>query len=43
VIGSAWSWLIPRTGLSWSDTQPEAPQLEALLDTLTPSLLLYLP
>jgi hypothetical protein len=40
VIGAAWVWLAPQTGLSWSDTQPEAPQLEALLESLTPALLL---
>jgi hypothetical protein len=40
VIGAAWAWLGPRTGLSWSGTQPEAPQLEALIETLTPTLLL---
>ena len=40
VIGAAWAWLAPQTGLSWSDTQPEAPQLEALLEKLTPALLL---
>ena len=40
VIGAGWAWLAPRTGLSWSDAQSEAPQLEALLDKLTPTLLL---
>ena len=41
VIGAAWAWIAPQTGLSWSDTQPEAPQLEALLEKLTPAILLF--
>lgn len=40
VIGAAWAWLAPQTGLAWSDSRPEAPQFEALLENLTPSLLL---
>jgi hypothetical protein len=40
VIRAAWAWLAPQTGLSWSDAQPEDPQLGNLLDRLTPTLLL---
>jgi hypothetical protein len=39
-IGSAWAWLGPRLGLSWSDQQDVAQQLEAVLDRLAGSLLL---
>jgi hypothetical protein len=39
-IGSAWAWLGPRLGLSWSDQQDAAQQLEVVLDHLAGTLLL---
>lgn len=38
-IGSAFSWLGPQLGLSWSDRIPVATQLEAVLDQVTAPLL----
>ncbi len=35
LIGSGFSWLGPRLGLSWSDHAPVATQLEMLLDQVT--------
>jgi hypothetical protein len=40
VIGSAFSWLGPKLGLSWSERAPVADQLEPLLDRMTGTLLL---
>jgi hypothetical protein len=40
LVGSAWAWLGPRLGGSWSDRQDAAGQLETVLDRLTESLLL---
>jgi len=39
VVGGALAWLLPQTGASWSETRPEAPQLEAVMRSLTGSLL----
>jgi hypothetical protein len=39
LIGSALSWLLPRTGLSWSEHGDEASQLERLLARMSPVLL----
>jgi hypothetical protein len=39
VVGGALAWLLPTTGASWSETHPEAPQLEAVMERLTGSLL----
>ena len=39
LIGSAFSWLGPQLGLSWSDHTPVATQLETLLDQVTAPLL----
>ena len=40
LVGSAWAWLGPRLGLSWSDQADEAEQLDRVLDHLTgPALL----
>lgn len=35
LVGSAFSWLGPRLGLSWSDHAPVAAQLDLLLDRMT--------
>ncbi len=40
LIGSAFSWLAPQIGLSWSDNAPAAAQLEKLFDRITGNLLL---
>lgn len=40
VVGSAWSWLGPRLGWSWSDQQDAAAQLQRVLDQLLPMVLL---
>ena len=39
VVGGALAWLLPKTGASWSATRPQAPQLEAVMGSLTGSLL----
>ncbi len=39
VVGAALAWLLPATGASWSATQPEARQLEAVMGRITGSLL----
>jgi hypothetical protein len=39
LLGSALSWLLPQTGSSWSENQPELPQLEALFSKITGLLL----
>jgi hypothetical protein len=39
VVSSALAWLLPAAGASWSETRPEAPQLEAVLRRITGSLL----
>lgn len=39
LIGSALNWLGPEMGISWSATQDEAAQLEALLGQITTVLL----
>jgi hypothetical protein len=38
-LGSAFSWLGPQLGLSWSDRSPVAIQLEKVLDRVTAPLL----
>jgi hypothetical protein len=40
LVGSAWAWLGPRLGLSWSDQADATEQLEGLLDHLAGTLLL---
>lgn len=35
LVGSAFSWLGPQLGMSWSDQAPVAAQLDQLLDRLT--------
>lgn len=40
LVGSAFSWLGPRLGVSWSDALDAASQLDSLLDHLTPTVLL---
>jgi len=40
LVGSAWAWLGPRLGLSWSDQHDVADQLESVLDRLAGTLLL---
>lgn len=40
LVGSAWAWLGPRLGLSWSDQADLAEQLDGLLDRLAGSVLL---
>jgi hypothetical protein len=40
LVGSAWAWLGPRLGLSWSDQADLAAQLDKLLDHLAGSVLL---
>ena len=40
LVGSAWAWLGPRLGLSWSDHAGAAGQLETVLDGLAGTLLL---
>jgi len=40
LVGSAWAWLGPQLGLTWSDRQDVAAQLDALLDHLADSVLL---
>ena len=39
VVRAALAWLLPETGSSWSETHPEAPQLEAVMQGITGSLL----
>jgi hypothetical protein len=39
LIGSAFSWLSPQLGLSWSDHTPMATQLDRLLDQVTAPVL----
>ena len=39
VVGGALAWLLPKTGAAWSATRPPAPQLEAVMRSLTGSLL----
>lgn len=39
LIGSAFSWLGPQLGLSWSDHTPVATQLEEILDQVTAPVL----
>jgi hypothetical protein len=39
LVGSAFSWLGPQLGLSWSDHTPVATQLDQLLDRVTAPLL----
>ena len=39
VVGGALAWLLPQTGASWSATRPQAPQLEAVMTSLTGSRL----
>jgi len=39
VVGGALAWLLPKTGASWSATRLEAPQLDAVMRSLTGSLL----
>ena len=39
LVGSAFSWLGPQLGLSWSDHTPVATQLETLLDQVTEPVL----
>jgi hypothetical protein len=40
MIGSAWAWLGPRLGQSWSDQVDAAEQLDRVLDSLAGTLLL---
>ena len=40
VVRAALAWLLPKTGGSWSQTRPEAPQLEAVTRRITGSLLM---
>lgn len=40
LVGSAWAWLGPRLGLSWSDQADAADQLDRLLDHLAGPVLL---
>lgn len=40
LIGSAWAWLGPRLGLSWSDQVDAAEQLATVLDHLAGTVLL---
>jgi len=40
LVGSAWVWLGPRLGLSWSDQAAAAEQLDRVLDHLAGSVLL---
>ena len=40
LVGASLAWLGPRLGICWSDGEPEAPQLERLLDRLEPTDLL---
>ena len=40
LIGSAWAWLGPRLGLSWSDQADAADQLDRMLDHLAGPVLL---
>jgi hypothetical protein len=40
LVGSAWAWLGPRLGLSWSDQADAAEQLDKLLDHLAGTVLL---
>ena len=39
VVGAALALVLPATGASWSETRPEAPQLEVVMGSLTGSLL----
>ncbi len=39
VVGGALAWLLPKTRASWSETRPAAAQLEAVIGSLTGSLL----
>jgi hypothetical protein len=40
LVGSAWAWLGPRLGLTWSDQADAAGQLDRVLDHLARSVLL---
>jgi len=40
LVGSAWAWLGPRLGLSWSDQTDAAEQLDSVLDHLADGVLL---
>jgi hypothetical protein len=40
LVGSAWAWLGPRLGLSWSDRADAADELERVLDHFVGSVLL---
>jgi hypothetical protein len=40
LVGSAWAWLGPQLGLSWSAEADAAEQLESVLDHLTGTVLL---
>ena len=40
LVGSAWAWLGPRLGQSWSDQADAAEQLESVLDPLAHGVLL---
>lgn len=40
VVRAALAWLLPETGSSWSETRPEAPQLEAVAQGITGTLLM---
>jgi len=40
LVGSAWAWLGPRLGLSWSDQADAAEQLDSVLDHLADGVLL---
>ena len=40
LVGSAWLWLSPRLGLSWSDQVDTAEQLDRVLDRLAETVLL---
>ena len=40
LVGSAWAWLGPRLGLSWSERADAAGQLDQLLDHLAGTILL---
>jgi hypothetical protein len=40
LVGSAWAWLGPQLGASWSEAEDPASQLERLLAKLTSSVLL---
>ena len=39
LVGAALAWLLPKTGGSWSENRPEAPQLDGLVGAISGSLL----